>query len=162
MPDDRFDVCIRQRVSERGHVPIQPAHRTTLVNHREPVTERLRRGERAVGEIRQLDVEADDAAGGPAAILPVAGRTRELEDVFAGVAGRKCGGRGWRIDRLGANGDGCRPHEQRRSDDDRLLRMGTPGSHRAGTLARGSCASKTRYSISESISKCRGFYFRLK
>ncbi len=64
--DGPLDLLDRQRVAELRHVPIERANRSTLVDHRHPVRERLDRVGRAIGEVRQLvavgDRETDDAA----------------------------------------------------------------------------------------------------
>src|SRR6185503_1513836 len=139
-----LDVGRRQGVAEGRHMAIEPADRPAFVNHGKPVAKRLRRRKRTVGEVRQIEVEADDAAGRAATVEPVTGGARELVDVLATVARWKCGGRRWRIDRLCAEGRGRSPQQQRNGDRGRCI-CRSHRSHRAGTLARGLRGSKTGY-----------------
>src|SRR5690606_15404922 len=74
-------LIVRQRLSERGHHPIEAAHRSASMSDRKPVRVGLARREVAVGEIRHRRREDQSALAEAAAVAAVAGRARGFVDL---------------------------------------------------------------------------------
>ena len=97
----RGDIVGRQRVAERRHVAIEPAHRAALVDDGAPVGVRFAGGKGAVAEVGKGRLEADDRARRAPAIRPVAGGTGGAVQLLAGplapaVRRGVAGACGWR------------------------------------------------------------------
>ena len=91
MIDRQRDVLRRQGVPERRHVMVEAANAAAFVDDGMPVLIGFRSGERAVGEVRQCDGEADGGLRRARAVQAVAGRARRLVDLLARPFGRKGG-----------------------------------------------------------------------
>jgi hypothetical protein len=81
MIDSQRDVLRRQGVPERRHVMVEAANAAAFVDDGMPVLIGFRSGERAVGEVRQCDGEADGGIRRARAVQAVAGRARRLVDL---------------------------------------------------------------------------------